>query len=53
MVPGSRIAMAGVSEPPIHLPLWLNIALGPAAAPASTERALRLRHHWLLDAGGS
>jgi hypothetical protein len=34
---------------PIHLPLWLNIALGLGAATASTERALRLRYNWLLD----
>lgn len=43
----------GVFESPIHLPLWLNIALGVAAALASTERALRLRYNWLLDAGGN
>jgi hypothetical protein len=43
----------GVFESPIHLPLWLNIALGIAAGLASTERALRLRFHWLLDAGGN
>lgn len=43
----------GVFESPIHLPLWLNITLGAAAALASTERALRLRYHWLLDAGGN
>lgn len=43
----------GVFESPIHLPLWLNIALGLAAVLASTERALRLRFHWLLDAGGN
>ncbi len=43
----------GVFESPIHLPLWLNITLGLAAGLASTERALRLRYHWLLDAGGN
>ena len=43
----------GVFVSPIVLPLWLNIALGLAAALASTERALRLRYHWLLDAGGN
>ena len=43
----------GVFESPIHLPLWLNIALGLAAGLASTERALRLRFHWLLDRGGN
>lgn len=31
----------------------LNITLGLGAALASTERALRLRSHWLLDAGGN
>ena len=43
----------GVFESPIHLPLWLNITLGLGAGLASTERALRLRFHWLLDAGGN
>ncbi|OQO90683.1 hypothetical protein B1813_14125 [Saccharomonospora piscinae] len=43
----------GVFESPIHLPLWLNITLGAGAALASTERALRLRYHWLLDGGAS
>ncbi|RZT86914.1 hypothetical protein EV383_3813 [Pseudonocardia sediminis] len=43
----------GVLVSPIHLPIWLNIALGLAAALASTERALRMRHHWLLDAVGN
>jgi hypothetical protein len=43
----------GVFESPIHLPLWLNIAFGLAAGLASTERALRLRFHWLLDAGAN
>ncbi|MFP5071102.1 hypothetical protein ACLFMI_15745 [Pseudonocardia nantongensis] len=43
----------GVFVSPIHLPLWLNVALGLGAALASTERALRLRYHWLLDAGGN
>ncbi|WP_143014976.1 hypothetical protein [Glycomyces harbinensis] len=39
----------GAFESPLHLPVWLNIALGVAAALASTERALRLRYHRLLD----
>jgi hypothetical protein len=34
---------------PVHLPGWLNFGLGLGAAAASTERALRLRHNWLLD----
>ncbi|WAC55549.1 hypothetical protein [Gordonia sp. SL306] len=43
----------GRIEPLITLPLWLNASLGVAAAIASTERALRLRYHWLLDAAGN
>lgn len=43
----------GPVEPLIHLPLWLTICFGIAAAIASTERALRLRYHWLLDAAGN
>lgn len=45
-----RIGSVG---PLIHLPLWLTIALGAAAVLASTERALRLRYHWLLDGAGT
>ena len=43
----------GRFESPIHLPLWINIGLGFAAAMGSWERALRLRHHWLLDGMGA
>ncbi|MFD4789692.1 hypothetical protein ACFWN1_22055 [Streptomyces sp. NPDC058459] len=43
----------GHIEPLVSLPTWLNIALGAAAALASTERALRLRYHWILDAMGN
>lgn len=43
----------GVFESPISLPVWLSITLGVAAGLAATERALRLRYHWLLDAGGT
>ncbi|WP_299166278.1 hypothetical protein [uncultured Arthrobacter sp.] len=43
----------GPVEPIIRLPLWLTISLGLAAAIASTERALRLRYHWFLDAAGN
>ncbi|WP_024804275.1 hypothetical protein [Nocardia sp. BMG51109] len=39
----------GSFRSPISLPVWLNIALGLAAALGSTERALRLRYNWLLD----
>lgn len=40
----------GQIEPLVTLPMWLNISLGVAAAVASTERALRLRYRWYLDA---
>ncbi|WP_243793147.1 hypothetical protein [Saccharopolyspora gloriosae] len=43
----------GIFESPLHLPLWLNTALTIGAALASTERALRMRYHWLLDAAGN
>lgn len=36
---------------PIHLPAWMNVSLVVATLVASTERALRLRHNWLLDGG--
>ena len=38
---------------PLRLPLWLNIALGLGAGFAATERALRLKFHWLLDGVGT
>ncbi|MGO2931023.1 hypothetical protein [Microbacterium sp.] len=41
----------GVFTSPIQLPAWLNISLFVATLAASTERALRLRNHWLLDGG--
>jgi hypothetical protein len=41
----------GTFESPIQLPLWLNITLALGAAAAATERAMRMRHHWLLDSG--
>jgi len=41
----------GVFVSPIRLPAELNIALLVATLVASTERALRLRYHWLLDGG--
>ncbi|MDR5699617.1 hypothetical protein [Agromyces aerolatus] len=41
----------GTFESPIHLPPWLNITLLVGTLLASTERALRLRYHWLLDGG--
>lgn len=43
----------GPVEPLINLPLWLSISLGAAAAVASTERALRMRYRWWLDAAGN
>lgn len=42
----------GRFEAPIHLPPWLNVTLALAALLASTERALRLRYHPLLDQAG-
>lgn len=41
----------GTFQSPIHLPAWLNITILVATLLASTERALRLRYHWLLDGG--
>ena len=41
----------GAFTSPVDLPVWLNIAIGAAAATASMERALRLRYNWLLDGG--
>ncbi|MFD6098204.1 hypothetical protein ACFVWN_26605 [Nocardiopsis flavescens] len=43
----------GTFTSPVRLPFWLNFTLAVGAALASTERALRLRYHWLLDAGGN
>jgi hypothetical protein len=43
----------GTFASPIRLPLWLNVALGAAAALASMERALRLRYTPLLDLAGN
>lgn len=41
----------GVFTSPIYLPSWLNVSLLVATLVASSERALRLRHNWLLDGG--
>ncbi|PWD51445.1 hypothetical protein C8046_13045 [Serinibacter arcticus] len=41
----------GTFVSPIHLAGWANITLAVAALIASSERALRLRYHWLLDGG--
>ncbi|WP_250291529.1 hypothetical protein [Streptomyces atroolivaceus] len=41
----------GVFTSPVDLSAWANTAIGFGAAVASTERALRLRYHWLLDGG--
>ncbi|QJW36745.1 hypothetical protein [Cellulosimicrobium protaetiae] len=41
----------GTFTSPFHLPATLNVALVVATLLASTERALRLRYHWLLDGG--
>ncbi len=42
----------GTFESPVHLPIWLNVALGLGAVLASMERSLRLRYSPLLDAAG-
>ncbi|MGW6273949.1 hypothetical protein [Streptomyces sp. NPDC055060] len=39
----------GTFTSPVDLPAWGNIAVGLVTVTASTERALRLRYHWLLD----
>ena len=41
----------GTFTSPIHLSGAVNVALIVATLLASTERALRLRYHWLLDGG--
>lgn len=41
----------GAFTSPVTLPVWLNVTLLVATLVASTERALRLRNHWLLDGG--
>ncbi|WP_069385888.1 hypothetical protein [Cellulosimicrobium cellulans] len=41
----------GTFTSPFHLPATLNVVLVVATLLASTERALRLRYHWLLDGG--
>ncbi|CAM5676981.1 hypothetical protein ACFV27_02055 [Streptomyces antimycoticus] len=41
----------GTFTSPIDLPAWGNTVVGLCTVAASTERALRLRYHWLLDGG--
>ncbi|MEG3632597.1 hypothetical protein [Micromonospora palythoicola] len=41
----------GHLESPVHLPIWLNFTLAVGAILASTERALRLRHGFVDQAG--
>ncbi|WP_413316688.1 hypothetical protein AA0Z99_08600 [Agrococcus sp. 1P02AA] len=41
----------GTFESPLQLPAWANVSLVVGALVASSERALRLRYHWLLDGG--
>lgn len=41
----------GTFESPVRLPIWLNVTLGFGAAIGATERAMRMRYHWLLDGG--
>lgn len=45
---GDRV---GIFTSPLQLPWWVNVSLIVAAIVASTERALRLRYHRLLDGG--
>ncbi|MFC7406526.1 hypothetical protein [Georgenia alba] len=42
----------GTFTSPVTLPAWLNTALGVAGVLAALERALSLRHHWLIDGDG-
>lgn len=42
----------GTFSSPVDLAWWVNAGLTVCAIVASTERALRLRHHWLLDSAG-
>ncbi|WP_432163800.1 hypothetical protein [Streptomyces tendae] len=46
------VQRVGTFESPVHLPVWLNLALGVMAVLASMERALRLRYSSLLDMAG-
>ena len=41
----------GPFESPLHLPVWLNLALGLGAVVGAMERAMHMRHHGLLDGG--
>ncbi|MFE9380292.1 hypothetical protein [Streptomyces sp. NPDC006855] len=41
----------GTFESPLRLPVWLNVTLGVGAVLGATERAMRMRYHWLLDGG--
>lgn len=41
----------GTFESPLPLPVWLNLALGFGAVVGAMERAMGMRHHWLLDGG--
>ncbi|TLP95859.1 hypothetical protein FEF26_10105 [Nesterenkonia salmonea] len=41
--------VAGTFTSPVELPAEANTVLSIAAVAAGIERALRLRHHWLLD----
>ncbi|ANY10464.1 hypothetical protein [Pseudonocardia sp. HH130630-07] len=39
----------GAFTSPVRLPVWATVTLAVAGAFAALERALTLRHHWLLD----
>lgn len=42
----------GTFSSPINLPSWANISILAVSLLAAMERALTLRHHWLIDGGG-
>lgn len=43
----------GPVDPLFTMPLWATIGIGVVTALASTERALRMRYRWWLDAAGN
>ncbi|UVI36747.1 hypothetical protein [Brevibacterium spongiae] len=43
----------GPIEPLFTMPLWVTIGIAVVTAVASTERALRMRYRWWLDAAGN
>lgn len=43
----------GTFTSPVDLPAWANVTMVVAGMLSGVERALRLRHHWLLDSAAS